>query len=545
MGIGQNINKQLKVIIVSISLILVAIFVYAILKSTSVELVSARDFANVLKESKIEKIYIQDDYVIAESEDGKYKTLTSGLNLNKIYAKYPVARYKSSNKTFTVLAVFLLLLILITLILMINKKTPVEKEKKVLSDENKIESEDIKPQIITNRGVNFKSIAGIEHAVDDLKEIVDFIKQPDIYHEAKIKMPKGLLLIGPPGVGKTMIAKAIANEANVPLFYQSGASFVQIYAGMGAKKVKELFAEAKKLAPSIIFIDEIDALGKSRELFNSDEREATLNQLLVEMDGFEENENILVIGATNMVDILDTALLRPGRFDRHIHIELPNIQDREKIIKLYLQGKIHAIDVKRVAKLTSGFSPASLEILINEASLHAFRNDKSTIEMSDIEAVKDRVKYGKRKVQLLSNKEREIKAFSEASKAVTALWMGYRYDKVSLLISFNINKTSELFSKDSLLDEIKILLSGYYYLQSRFNNIYSISLDDIKRSKELLKIVDDFLFEDEFIDDESIKEDVNSLLSSLTKAIDIVAKDLLEKESLTYEEVKSRVDEIF
>ena len=544
MQIGQSINKQLKISIVTIVLILIAIVTYVIIKSNSINLVSAKEFNNALKSSKIERIYIKDDYVVLENQKGKYKTLTSGLNLSKIYAKYPVARYRSSSKVFTIIAVFLLLLILITLILLVNKKPPVQEEKIAQTSNENIEQEPIKPQIIKNRGINFKSIAGIEYVVDDLKEIVDFIKNPNKYSEQKIKMPKGVLLVGPPGVGKTMIAKAIANEANVPLFYQSGASFVQIYAGMGAKRVKELFNEAKNLAPSIVFIDEIDALGKSRELFNSDEREATLNQLLVEMDGFEDNIGVLVIGATNRVDILDNALLRPGRFDRHLFIELPNINDREKIIKLYLQGKIHKLNVKEIAKMTSGFSPASLDILINEASLYAFRDNRSVIEMSDIEAVKDRVQYGKRKVQLLSKQEREIKALSQASKAVVAFWLGYKFDKVSLLISFNINNENYIFSKDSLIDEIKITLSGYYYLIDKFNNIYSISLNDIKRAKELSKRVNDFMLEDEQIDEESLKDDILALLKSLNSAIEQVANELLQKETLSYEELKSRVDEI-
>ncbi len=540
MLIGQSINKRLKIVIVSITLILATIFVYILLKSVDTKLVSAKEFSNLLKSSKVEKIYIKDDYLILDSNKGRYKTLSSGLNLNKIFANYPVAKYKSSNKTLTALAVFLLLLILITLILLLNKRD--SKDTKIPTKDD-IEQEPIVPQLITDYSVNFKSLAGIEYVVDDLKEIVDFIKEPQKYKDAKIKMPKGLLLVGPPGVGKTMIAKAIANEAGVPLFYQSGATFVQIYAGMGPKRVKELFSEAKKLAPSIIFIDEIDAIGKSRELLKSDEREATLNQLLVEMDGFEDS-NILVIGATNRVDVLDSALLRPGRFDRHIYIELPNLQDRIKIIKHYLQGKIHSLDIEEVAKMTSGFSPASLEILINEASLNAFREKRNTIKMSDIEAVKDRVVYGKRKMQLLSKEEKEISASLQAAKAVSAVWLGFKFDKVSLLSSLAIDKDGYIYSKDSLENLAKVNLSGYYYLLKRYNNIFSITKDDINSVKELLTLTNSLLI-DEKIDIEYLKEETISLIDSLNSAIDKVSNLLLESERLSYNEVKSVLDDIF
>jgi len=540
MLIGQSINKRLKIIIITLTLILATIFVYIILKSVDTKLVSAKEFSNILNRAKIEKIYIKDDYVILDTNKGRYKTLSSGLNLNRIYAKYPVAKYKSSNKTLTALAVFLLLLILITLILLLNKR---ENGSKNITIEDGIKQEPITPQQITDYSVNFKSLAGIEYVVDDLKEIVDFIKNPQKYKEAKIKMPKGLLLVGPPGVGKTMIAKAIANEAGVPLFYQSGATFVQIYAGMGPKRVKELFNEAKKLSPSIIFIDEIDAIGKSRDLFKSDEREATLNQLLVEMDGFEDS-NILVIGATNRVDVLDNALLRPGRFDRHIYIELPNLQDRMKIIKHYLQGKIHTLDIKEVAKMTSGFSPASLEILINEASLNAFREGRNTIKMSDIEAIKDRVIYGKRKMQLLSKEEKEIKASLQAAKAVCALWLGFKFDKVSLLSVLNIDKDGYIYSKDTLENLAKVNLSGYYYLYKKYNNIFSITKDDINSAKELLNITNSMLI-DNRVDIEYLKEETISLIESLDSAINRVTKLLLENERLNYNQVKSVLDEVF
>jgi len=229
--------------------------------------------------------------------------------------------------------------------------------------------------------IKFKDVAGIEDVKAELEEVVDFLNNPKKYSKYNVSLPKGVLLVGPPGVGKTLIARAVAGEANVPFFYQSGASFVHIYVGMGAKRVKELFNQAKAKAPSIIFIDEIDAVGKSRGMGSNDEREATLNELLTQMDGFSGNTGVMVIAATNKIEVLDEALLRAGRFDRRVFLTLPSKEDRFKILELYLKGKKTNFDVEKLALDTSGFSSAALSTLVNEALLNMIkRNDRIAIK---------------------------------------------------------------------------------------------------------------------------------------------------------------------
>lgn len=213
-------------------------------------------------------------------------------------------------------------------------------------------------------------------------------------------MPKGVLLVGPPGVGKTLIAKAVAGEAGVPFFYQSGASFVEIYVGMGAKRVRELFLKAKSKAPSIIFIDEIDAVGKSRGDFSNVERDNTLNQLLTQMDGFEDNSGVIVMAATNKIDLMDNALLRSGRFDRRIFISLPDFKDRMHILQNYMKEKKSSVDLEKIAKASVGFSGAALETLVNEAAINAIRRKSDLIEENDFFAVLNKVLMGKKRFSL-------------------------------------------------------------------------------------------------------------------------------------------------
>ena len=281
--------------------------------------------------------------------------------------------------------------------------------------------------------VRFSDVAGIRDVKFELSEIVDFLKNPAKYKKFGIKMPKGVLMIGPPGVGKTLVAKAVAGEANVPFFYQSGASFVQIYVGMGAKRVRELFLKAKAYAPSIIFIDEIDAVGKVRGGNRNDEREATLNQLLTEMDGFEDNSGVIVIAATNRIEMIDEALLRSGRFDRRIFLSMPDFADRVEILKTYLSGKNTDVDIDEIAKISVGFSGAALATLANEAAIHALRKNKETIELSDFESVLNNVLLGKKRTLSFNEEEKKIQALYQGAKALTAYWFGIEFEKISLL----------------------------------------------------------------------------------------------------------------
>ncbi|MFN7174736.1 MAG: ATP-dependent zinc metalloprotease FtsH, partial [Thermaurantiacus tibetensis] len=275
--------------------------------------------------------------------------------------------------------------------------------------------------------VTFDDVAGIDEAREELQEIVDFLKDPSKFHRLGGKIPKGALLVGPPGTGKTLLARAIAGEANVPFFTISGSDFVEMFVGVGASRVRDMFEQAKKNAPCIIFIDEIDAVGRHRGAGlggGNDEREQTLNQLLVEMDGFESNEGIIIIAATNRPDVLDPALLRPGRFDRQIVVGRPDIEGREKILQVHMRKVPLAPDVNArvIARGTPGFSGADLANLVNEAALLAARRGKRLVSMAEFEDAKDKVMMGvERKSMVMTEEEKKLTAYHEAGHAIVSL----------------------------------------------------------------------------------------------------------------------------
>ena len=327
----------------------------------------------------------------------------------------------------------------------------------------------------TTSNIRLKDVAGLKEAKEELFEIKDFFLTPAKYRNFGARVPKGVLLVGPPGVGKTLIAKALAGEAGVPFYYQSGSSFVEIYVGMGAKKVHELFATAKKNAPALIFIDEIDSVGKKRGGNRNDEREATLNQLLTEMDGFDSDSGVIVIAATNRVEMLDDALLRAGRFDRHVHLTLPSISDRRSILNVYLSKRPHDVDVEKIASITPGFSGAALENLVNEASLHAIKHQKRSIETDDFLAVKDKVQFGKKQQVLLSPEEKEILAFYQSAKALAAKSLDVHFEKITLFehifLPEHPSKRSETYSKNRITAQLAGIVAYDLFYKERYDNI--------------------------------------------------------------------------
>ena len=408
----------------------------------------------------------------------------------------------------------------------------------------------ITPQV---SDVTFDDVAGISEVKEELVEIVDFLKNPQKYKKFGIKLPKGVLLVGPPGVGKTLIAKAVAGEAGVPFFYQSGAGFVQMFVGVGAKRVRQLFSKAKQNAPSIIFIDEIDAIGKARGGLRNDEREATLNQLLTEMDGFEKSEGVIVIAATNKVDLLDDALLRAGRFDRRVYVELPGLEDREAILKIYLKDKPFDGDVKEIAKMTVGFSGAALASLVNEASIYALNRNKDKLEIEDFLAVKDKVLAGKKKILSYTEDEKKVLSYYQAAKAVTARWLEVDFDKMSLVKDDFKEIDRELVSKSEMEAKIQVYLSGMICVEDIFKEKYSNSAVDIKKAKELAhKMVEEYGMGDKIVATEmEIVEILNSAIDrakilylSQKDVILAVQKELLEREVITKDRVKEIFDEI-
>ncbi len=288
-----------------------------------------------------------------------------------------------------------------------------------------------KARMLTEKSgrITFEDVAGIDEAKQELEEIVDFLKDPQKFQRLGGKIPKGCLLVGPPGTGKTLLARAIAGEANVPFFTISGSDFVEMFVGVGASRVRDMFEQGKKNAPCIIFIDEIDAVGRHRGAGlggGNDEREQTLNQLLVEMDGFESNEGVILIAATNRPDVLDPALLRPGRFDRQVVVPNPDILGREKILKVHMKKVPLAPDVnaRTIARGTPGFSGADLANLVNEAALLAARATKRVVTMADFEAAKDKVLMGaERRSMVMSEDEKELTAYHEAGHALVTIHM--------------------------------------------------------------------------------------------------------------------------
>ncbi len=349
--------------------------------------------------------------------------------------------------------------------------------------------------------VRFEDVADAEEAKEDLREVVEFLKNRERYAKLGAKVPKGILLVGPPGVGKTLLAKAVAGEAGVPFLSISGSDFVEIFVGVGAARVRDLFQKAKELAPAIIFIDEIDAVGRVRGAGlggGHDEREQTLNQLLVEMDGFEGNEGIIVLAATNRPDILDPALLRPGRFDRKVYLNLPDVEARYKILKIHTKNKPlgEDVDLRRIAQITPGFSGADLANLTNEAALLAAREGRDRILMKDFERAIDRIVMGaERKSMVLSEEEKRKVAYHESGHAIISRMLPGmdKVQKVSIVprgMALGVTvplpeKDRYLYEKSYLENYLAVLMGGRVAEKLVFGEYSSGCADDLKKATEI------------------------------------------------------------
>ena len=351
--------------------------------------------------------------------------------------------------------------------------------------------------------VTFADVAGIDEAVEELQEVRDFLADPERYHKMGARIPRGLLLVGPPGTGKTLLAKAVAGEAGVPFFSISGSDFVEMFVGVGASRVRDLFKQAKEAAPYIVFIDEIDAVGRQRGAGlggGHDEREQTLNQLLVEMDGFEDNSSVILIAATNRPDILDPALLRPGRFDRRVTVDRPDVGGREKILTVHAKGKPVAadVDLARLAKVTPGFTGADLANLMNEAALLAARRRKETVGADEVEEAMERVMAGpERKSRVITERERRVIAYHESGHALVGHVLAHSdpIHKISIVsrgqaLGYTMQIPEEdhfLETRDGMLDQIAVLLAGRTAEELFCDDVTTGASNDLERATKLAR----------------------------------------------------------
>jgi len=540
--------------ILYVSAILVILLILFALLRNNAEDITLNEANTILQNRSVTKVVVSKEYVYLKTKENFYRIASSQVT-PKMFVDYKVEVGTNSNVLIYVLLSILFLGFGSLILRYFQKKGNISISSSGISKESK---DSLMPEVSgpiesMKSDVTFDDIGGISDVKIELEEIIDFIKNPKRYKSFGARMPRGVLLVGPPGVGKTMIAKAVANAAGVPFYYQSGASFVQIYVGMGAKRVHELFAAAKKNAPSIIFIDEIDAVGKKRGGERNDEREATLNQLLTEMDGFEGSSSVIVVAATNKIDVLDSALLRAGRFDRRIFVELPTKRERESILTKYLSKVPHQLDVKVIANMTVGFNGAALAALVNEAALLSLRQNDFHVTQEHFDQVKDKVMFGKKKLQMLNDKQKDYRIIYQAAKVAVATYYDMPFEKLMLSNEKLTPASDEPLIKQELEAQVKMLLAGIVACHIRFKEHSSSAKNDLLEAKEIVKkmcqeygmgssLLPEAKEEKEIL--EKLYEDTKTLLSSMPTVCKDVEGTLLERESITKNEVKVLLDAV-
>lgn len=470
--------------------------------------VDTSQMLNDIKEGKIKEVSVQDDKLLLTYNDGSIKTATKEstesfadlLDKEKIEpssVKYSVVDQSISKAVINVLGILLPVILMAALFYFL-----IRAQNRGAQDIFSFGRSKAKLFARGKQDITFADVAGVDDAKKELEEIVDFLKNPAKYRKIGARTPKGVILFGPAGVGKTLLAKAVAGEAGVPFFSMAGSEFMEMLVGVGASRVRDLFANAKAAAPSIIFIDEIDAIGRQRGrgfIGGHDEREQTLNQILVEMDGFTPNDNVIVVAATNRGDLLDPALLRPGRFDRRVMLDMPDKEGRLAILKIHARGKKFAkkIDWERIADSMVGFSGADIENMLNEAAIQAARAGKSEIEMSDVDEAATKVKLGPAKKRLQNEDDKKITAYHEAGHAIVTHFQTKMdpVQRISIvargmslghtLIPPAADRTHE--TKSRILQQITSMLGGRAAEEVVFDEMTSGASNDIEKATSLAR----------------------------------------------------------
>jgi len=509
----KTIIKNLLIVFL-VLLIISAIFTLYASPFEEKEEIPLNQVVSYINNEEVEKITIQEDKLNINLKDGTKKTSQkeSEASLTESLKNYGVDTEKlkaiilevkeQSGLTYwlTALLPFIIPFILIAGLLWFMFRQAQKGQTQALSFGK---SRARMTQADKKQKITFKDVAGIEEAKQELKEIVEFLKQPKKFINIGARIPRGVLLMGPPGTGKTLLARAVAGEANVPFFHISGSEFVEMFVGVGASRVRDLFRMAKKSAPAIVFIDEIDAVGRHRGAGlggGHDEREQTLNQILVEMDGFDVTTNLIVVAATNRPDILDPALLRPGRFDRRVVLDMPDIEEREAILKIHSKNKKLAkeVNLRELAERTPGFSGADLANLINEGAILAARKNQKIINQPELLDSIEKVLLGpERKSHILSKKEKEIAAFHEAGHALVTASLKHTdpVHKVSIIsrgraAGYTLKLPVEdkhLRTRSEFIDELAVLLGGYSSEKLIFKELTTGASNDLRQASELAR----------------------------------------------------------
>jgi cell division protease FtsH len=594
-------------LLLGIFLIITAVFSAFSNQSTKSEVVGIETLIRRINQEEIESLVVSGDKInVTLKEESKKEIIRKepGESLSALLNNFEVDPEKIANIEIEVkeasgwdyfllnILPFLLPFILISAFIFFMMRGIQGSNSRAMSF-GQSNAKDFKPD--AKKPVTFKDVAGAKEAKEELQEVVHFLRFPKKFHNLGAKIPRGVLLLGAPGTGKTLLARSVAGEAKVPFFHMSGSEFVEMFVGVGASRVRSLFDKAKKNAPCIVFIDEIDAVGRRRGAGlggSHDEREQTLNQILVEMDGFEPTQNLIVIAATNRPDVLDPALLRPGRFDRRVMIDLPDLKDREDILKVHAEEKplSKEVNLKRIAERTSGFSGADLANILNEAAILAVKENRKEIISGDLFEAIEKVMIGpEKKSRIISEKEKRITAYHEAGHALVSHFLPEAdpVHKVSIISrgsagGYTLKAPLEdrhLYAKSDFIAEIAVLLAGHLVEKRIFNEVTTGATSDLRQATALARrLVTDYGMSDslgprtygekeemiflgreiheqkdysEKVAEKIDEEITNFIKLGLNKAEEIilqkkeelegVAKALLEKETLEKEEFEKIV----